>query len=273
MELNLKQLFEELYFAKTEDEIDKVIEAHPDIFIQENWCPLGRNENNFGVIENQQSSPIAALIEKITNSIDAVLMKKCLEAGIDPKSDQAPKSMEEAKAKFFENYKNWDLSSFRKQQAESIQIIADGPRLNTSLIIYDDGEGQSPEKFEDTFLSLLSGNKNEIHFVQGKYNMGGSGAIVFCGKKRYQLIGSKRYDDTGDFGFTLIREHPLSKEEERIKKNTWYEYLERLMEKFQLFKRINRIWGCITGDSRQARLLNCTLMIYQRGAVPLFHGI
>ncbi|MYB58068.1 MAG: hypothetical protein F4X51_16885 [Gemmatimonadetes bacterium] len=134
--------------------------------------------------------------------------------------------MEEAKAKFFQNHKNWDLSSFRKQQAESIQIIADGPRFNTSLIIYDDGEGQSPEKFEDTFLSLLSGNKNEIHFVQGKYNMGGSGAIVFCGKKRYQLIGSKRYDDTGDFGFTLIREHPLSKEEERTKKNTWYEYLK-----------------------------------------------
>ena len=226
MEPGIRQLFEELYFAKTEDEVDKIIEAHSNIFVQGNWCPLGGNENNFGVIENQQSSPIAALIEKITNSIDAVLMKKCLEAGIDPKSAQAPKSMEEAKAKFFENYKNWDLSSFRKQQAESIQIIADGPRFNTSLIIYDDGEGQSPEKFEDTFLSLLSGNKNEIHFVQGKYNMGGSGAIVFCGKKRYQLIGSKRYDNTGDFGFTLIREHPLSKEEEKTKKNTWYEYLK-----------------------------------------------
>ena len=224
--LSMRQLFEELYVAKTEDEVDKVLEAHPDIFIQKNWCPLGGNENNFGVIENQQSSPIAALIEKITNSIDAVLMKKCLEAGIDPKSEQAPKSMEEAKAKFFENHKNWDLPSFRKQQAESIQIIADGPRFNTSLIIYDNGEGQSPEKFEDTFLSLLSGNKNEIHFVQGKYNMGGSGAIVFCGKKRYQLIGSKRYDNTGDFGFTLIREHSLRKEEERVKKNTWYEYLK-----------------------------------------------
>ena len=226
MEPGIRQLFEELYFAKTEDEVDKIIEAHPNIFVQGNWCPLGGNENNFGVIENQQSSPIAALIEKITNSIDAVLMKKCLEAGIDPKSEQAPKSMEEAKAKFFENYKNWDLRSFRKQQSESIQVIADGPRFNTSLIIYDDGEGQSPQKFEDTFLSLLSGNKNEIHFVQGKYNMGGSGAIVFCGKKRYQLIGSKRYDNTGDFGFTLIREHPLSKEEEKTKKNTWYEYLK-----------------------------------------------
>ncbi|MYB94040.1 hypothetical protein F4Y43_09275 [Candidatus Poribacteria bacterium] len=134
--------------------------------------------------------------------------------------------MDEARTNFFPNYRDWDQPGFRNQQAESIQILADGPRRNTSLIIYDDGEGQHPEEFENTFLSLLRGNKNEIHFVQGKYNMGGSGAIVFCGKKRYQLIGSKRYDDTGEFGFTLIREHPLSKAEERTKKNTWYEYLK-----------------------------------------------
>jgi hypothetical protein len=62
--------------------------------------------------------------------------------------------------------------------------------------------------------------------VQGKYNMGGSGALVFCGDKRYQLIGSRRYDETGDFGFTLLRRHPLSDEERDRKKNTWYEYLK-----------------------------------------------
>ena len=220
----MKQLFDKLYFAQTENNVDKTINAHPDIFKPENWHPLGGNENNFGVIENQQSAPIAALIEKITNSIDAVLMKKCLEAGIDPKSTQAPKSMDEARTEFFPTHRDWDLAEARNKQAENIQILADGPKRNTSLIIYDDGEGQHPEDFENTFLSLLQGNKNEIRFVQGKYNMGGSGAIVFCGKKRYQLIGSKRYDDSGDFGFTLIRKHPLSEVEENVKKNTWYEY-------------------------------------------------
>ena len=223
--MDTKELFNKLYFAQTEDAVDKIVNAHPDIFKSENWLPLGKNENNFAVIENQQSTPIAALIEKITNSIDAVLMRKCLEAGIDSKSDIAPRSMEEAKVKFFPNHTNWDLVKFRNEQAESIQISADGPKRNTSLIIYDDGEGQHPEDFETTFLSLLRGNKNEIKFVQGKYNMGGSGAIVFCGKKRYQLIGSKRYDNSGHFGFTLIRKHPLSKVEENVKKNTWYEYL------------------------------------------------
>ena len=224
--MNTKQLFNKLYLAATEDDVDEIINTHPGIFKSENWYPLGGNDNNFGVIENQQSTPIAALIEKITNSIDAVLMKKCLKAGIKPKSNQAPQSMDEAKTNFFPNHRDWDLARYRNQQAESIQILADGPKKNTSLIIYDDGEGQQPEEFENTFLSLLRGNKNEIHFVQGKYNMGGSGAIVFCGKKRYQLIGSKCYDNAGEFGFTLIREHPLSKTEEETKKNTWYEYLK-----------------------------------------------
>jgi hypothetical protein len=224
--LNLESLFNSLYFAPTEEEVDKLIIKHPQIFKQESWYPLGGNENNFGVIENQQSSPIASVIEKITNSIDAILMRKCYETGIDPKSTKAPRSMEEAVSRFFPDHKNWDLSTFRKKQGESIQIVADGPRMNTSLIIYDDGEGQHPEDFEDTFLSLLRGNKNEIHFVQGKYNMGGSGAIVFCGKRGYQLIASKKYDNSGRFGFTLVREHPLSKEEEKTRKNTWYEYLK-----------------------------------------------
>ena len=132
--LNFRQLFKKLYFAQTEDGVNQIINSHPDIFKPENWHPLGGNENNFGVIENQQSAPIAALIEKITNSIDAVLMKECLEIGIDPKSNQAPHSMDEARTNFFPNHRDWDLAGLRNQQAESIQILADGPRRNTSLI-------------------------------------------------------------------------------------------------------------------------------------------
>ena len=133
--LNLESLFNSLYFAPTEEEVDKLIIKHPQIFKQENWYPLGGNENNFGFIGNQQSFPIASVIEKITNSIDAILMTKCYETGIDPKSTEAPRSMEEAVSRFFPDHKNWDLPTFRKNQAESIQIVADGPRMNTSLII------------------------------------------------------------------------------------------------------------------------------------------
>jgi hypothetical protein len=223
---DLQHLFLELFNAKNEDELDVVIRANADLFKAENWFPLGGNESNYGIIENQQASPIAALVEKATNSIDAILTKKCLEKGIQPDAAEAPKSMEEAVVKFFPNYKNWDLPTHRKQQAEEIQIVADGMPRNTSVIIYDNGEGQHPQDFETTFLSLVRGNKNKIMFVQGKYNMGGAGAIVFCGKKRYQLIASKKFDGTGEFGFTLVRIHPFSKDEAETKKNTWYEFLK-----------------------------------------------
>lgn len=226
--MKIEKLFTQLYHASTESDVNKVISE----IVSDNsfgWHPYGDNESFFGVIENQQASAIPALVEKLTNSIDAILMKKCLEADIDPKSAQAPQSVDEAISRYFPSSSNWDLSKKRQFQAEDIQVIADGSykdrNKNTSLIIYDNGEGQHPDKFSDTFLSLLRGNKNEIHFVQGKYNMGGSGAIVFCGKQRYQLIASRRFDKSGDFGFTLIRKHPLSDDEKKTKKNTWYEYL------------------------------------------------
>jgi hypothetical protein len=222
--VSMRSLFFELYNSHTEQELEEKIKKHHEIFNSDNWKPLGENISNYGVVKNQQAAPIAALIEKITNSIDAILTRKCFEAGCDPKSENAPRSMEDAIERYFPDFKNWDLPTFRKNQGESIQILADGPRMNTSLTIYDDGEGQHPKDFEKTFLSLLRGNKNEIKFVQGKYNMGGSGAIIFCGKKRYQLIASKRYSNDGDFGFTLIREHPLTTNESNKRKETWYEY-------------------------------------------------
>lgn len=224
--INYSRIFFELFEAKTEEEVDCVLTKYEELFNDSNWAPIGESESNFSIIENQQSNPIAALVEKITNSIDAILMKKCIEARIDPKSILAPQSMDEAVEKFFPESKSWDLNTFKRKQAEEIQIVADGPTRDSAVIIYDNGEGQDPDKFEDTFLSLMRGNKNEIHFVQGKYNMGGSGAIVFCGKKGYQLIGSKRFDNSGNFGFTLVREHPLTKTELFTKKNTWYEFLK-----------------------------------------------
>jgi len=218
-----ESFFAALRKADAEDSVDSIISNQDGL----QWHPLGGNQNNYGVIENQQASPIGSLIEKLTNSIDATLMKKCFELGIDPRSISAPRTMQAAIEQFFEStYRLWHLGPPRKEQAREIQIIASGSKKSPCLTIYDNGEGQHPDDFEDTLLSLLRGNKNDIPFVQGKYNMGGTGAIVFCGTKRYQLIGSRRFDGTGNFGFTLVRKHPLSEEERNTVKNTWYEYFK-----------------------------------------------
>ncbi len=45
-------------------------------------------------------------------------------------------------------------------------------------------------------------------------------------QERLSLIASKKFDDKGQFGSTLVREHPFAKGESEYKKNTWYEFLK-----------------------------------------------
>lgn len=40
------------------------------------WKPIGGQENNYGVVENQSSSPLGALNEIISNGIDAILRRR-----------------------------------------------------------------------------------------------------------------------------------------------------------------------------------------------------
>ena len=65
------------------------------------WRPLGDINNNYGIIGAQQSSPDAAFVEKIINSIDACLTCECLKRDIDPAGPDAPKSTEEALKQFY----------------------------------------------------------------------------------------------------------------------------------------------------------------------------
>jgi len=182
------------------------------------WRYYGDNENNFAIIGNQQSASDSALVEKVINSVDAVLMRECLCRGIDPEGDNAPPTIENALKEFF-NIQHWMLTNLlpkeRRKLAENIMVVATGKKSNPSYSIIDKGEGQTPKKMPETFLSLTKSNKLRIPFVQGKFNMGGTGALQFCGKHNIQLIISKRNPEIvkieGDdgtstyWGFTIIR--------------------------------------------------------------------
>lgn len=234
--MEMEKLFWALFEAEDENELNKIVQKNALLNDSANWFPYGgRDQNdksNFGTFENQQSNPVPALIEKITNSVDSLLLKKCRLLGINPKSSDAPPDMATAVEKFF-NIKNGDFSEIpqtgRRSIAEDIQVIAVGDKQIPNILVYDNGEGQHPDDFPNSFLSLSRCNKTDIPFVQGKYNMGSTGAVIFCGEYRYQLIGSKLCDElnsreSNDFGFTLIRKHPLTEEEENHLKSSWYEY-------------------------------------------------
>lgn len=231
----MKELLLSIYNCNNYSELFSLVHSNPLLSNPNNWTPYGNNYNNCGTFENQQAKPEAALVEKLTNSIDAILTKECLVRNIDPKSNspEVPQTMTEAIEKFFGVIKGkWENAgpAERRQIATKLQVILTGDRQSPNIAIYDNGEGQISKEFPNTFLSLHRGNKMSIPFVQGKFNMGSTGAVLFCGgDEKYQLIISRRCKDLCSheeytFGFTLVRKHPLSEEEEITAKSTWYEY-------------------------------------------------
>ncbi|TYB95230.1 MAG: hypothetical protein FXF54_04765 [Kosmotoga sp.] len=187
------------------------------------WKYYGNMENNFSTIGNQQKSPSAALVEKIINAVDAVLMKECLIRDIYPDSEKAPKTIQEALKEYFK-IREGKLSNVtpydRGELAENINLVATGDKKIPSYTIVDLGEGQYPYNFQKTFFSLNKSNKLRIPFVQGKFNMGGTGVLQFCGERNLQLIVSKRHteiakleqkDNRNLWGFSIVRRENPSK--------------------------------------------------------------
>ena len=181
------------------------------------WQYFGDNENNFGTIGTQQSKPDSALVEKITNAIDAVLMAQCLQKGVNPEGNNAPASTRQALVDFFGIY-DGRLSNLsareRTKLADNILFVASGKKRRPCYTIIDKGEGQSPGSMPSTLLSLSRSNKLRIPFVQGKFNMGGTGVLQFCGEHNLQLIISRRHpeiaaqedDESGDlWSVTVVR--------------------------------------------------------------------
>lgn len=199
--------------ADGENEVIEILKRYSLWDSEANWNILGEMENNFSIIGNQQSEADSALVEKLINSIDAMLMKECLVSDIDPESAEAPITMSIAAEQFFKinsgTLVNMSLTK-RRKLAENIILMATGSRQLPSYTIIDRGEGQDPSCFVDTFLSLAKTNKIKIPFVQGKFNSGGTGSLQFCGNYGLQLIVSRRdpkikRDNPTKWGFTIIR--------------------------------------------------------------------
>ena len=215
-----EQLFYKLLKAEDEAEVDTILSDQgylvDDEFL---WPPLGGVENNFSTVGNQQADATGALVDKLINGIDAILMAQCFSQNVSPESAEAPQSMGEAVERFF-GVREGRLDSIGARERTALaekfdlRLVAVGRKESPCYLLIDRGEGQTPAMFPKTFLSLNESNKLRIPFVQGKFNAGGTGVLQFCGTKNYQLIASKRHpqapreadDSTGGlWGFTLVR--------------------------------------------------------------------
>jgi len=205
-----------LLSTEDEDEAVKLLDSYGYSLNKQNvWHPLGENAGNFSLVGNQQEEGTAALVEKVVNSIDAVLLAECHAAKIAPDSEMAPQTMQKAVERFF-SIKDGRLgaldASEQRKLSEKISLVATGSKTSPCYLIVDAGEGQSPEGFRDTFLSTTRRSpKARIPFVQGKFNAGGTGSLQFCGKHNIQLIVSRRQpyapgdSSANEWGFTVVR--------------------------------------------------------------------
>jgi hypothetical protein len=218
----------DLIRADSENEVKRIIDSHPLLSSPEYWKSYGP-QAAWGTFFNQQESPVAALTEKIINSIDALLMKECALRGIDPTDGSAPRTMRAAVEAFY-GIKRGDYSelgeSDRRELASNIWVIAEGSKKEPSLIVADRGEGQHPDDFGETLVAIHRTAKRDIHFVQGRYHMGATGALLYCGEYNYQLILSRKHPDLlqprqlDRWGFTLVRLHSLGPGD----RTSYYEY-------------------------------------------------
>ena len=241
-----KELCLALMAADSEEDVIKLLRGAGYWEDREVWRYYGDHENNYNTIGNQQSRPDAALVEKLVNSVDARLMNECLLRRIDPENGAAPKTIRQAVALFFEGSRDpkssfagrireWPITK-RTEVSRGITLAATGAtptKGNPCFTISDCGEGQTPEQMPETLLSLTTrSNKLRIPFVQGKFNMGGTGVLKFCGRHNLQLVISRRspgilkakglssQSDT-QWGFTVVRRE----DPEGTRRSSTYTYM------------------------------------------------
>jgi len=236
-----KHLCISLLRADTDTEILNVLRDAALWDVDECWRFYGDQEGNFSTIGSQQASPEAAVVEKVVNSVDARLIGACRRVGIDPEGPHAPPSSRGAVAQFFDDVGTGPGSGIvsewtdvkRTEIAQGITLSATGnkPRDGYPCIsIADIGEGQTPRMLPDTILSLPNkSNKLRIPFVQGRFNMGGTGALRFCGENNFQLVISRRdptlleelaHETDSLWSFTVVR-----RESKAGVRNSVYTYL------------------------------------------------
>jgi hypothetical protein len=221
-----RELYDRLLQADTEAEVIEILKEVGYWDAPAVWRFYGDQPENWATVGNQQSRAEQALIEKAMNSIDTKLIAAARIKGIPLSGREAPQSIFEARDTLFDE----ELKNIEKL-SNSITIAATGKKTRPSISIADDGEGQTPTSMPRTILSLHKANKNTIPFVQGKFNMGGSGVLEFCGvEHNVELVVSKRNpkllpkdakDTEKHWSFTIIRREDPSPSSPRASRFTY----------------------------------------------------
>jgi hypothetical protein len=186
------------------------------------WKPVGGIDNNVHTVE-VSSDPALALVERPTNSIDALLDLKARELG------ETASSPHEAARRWWDVPKG-GLSEMsdreRRDLADLIRVTMRESGLDDTptIEIQDRGTGQHPDDFSGTLLSLLASNKKSSTHVMGVYNAGGAATYKFASATivASRLSPTLLEGRTDEVGVTAVRYNPL--DPDRFKSGV-YEYV------------------------------------------------
>lgn len=223
IEGGISDFLEQLTQATNAEQVEKVIQTLENQGGE--WRLVG-DRNNYATIQ-MPSLPGAALIERITNAIDASLDLVAQSKKLLATESSSPRDFVE---KVF-GVKGGYLTSLeskteREKLVEEAGIaisLRDSDSVFTPTIdIRDHGIGMSREEFPDTILSLNKNNKIKKFYLMGRFGQGGSGTLRFS---KYTVIVSRRQysgdvkDD--EVAFTVVRLRDAEKDE----KDGQYVYL------------------------------------------------
>ena len=200
------------------------VRAAVDAFAEEHggdidWEPVGR-ENNRGTIE-ASADPGRALIERMTNGIDAVLENEH-DAHHGVPTCRSPREASIA----WLGVPDAGVSGMTPRQRQSLaqRVVitleaGDGTKDRRTVSVRDFGTGISSAQMPDTILSLGASNKITKHYLAGAYGQGGSATFAVS---KFSVIAS-RVDSEPTVAFTVVKYLDLPAE---IYKTGHYVYMQ-----------------------------------------------
>src|SRR3989344_1584371 len=147
------------------------------------WENFGKDETNYPRLAFSKSG-VTAMIERITNAIDAILENK--KETRKNSTDNEVSSPREAIEKWF-NVKGGHISFLNEKERReiaqnSISLILEdsGIEKKPTVVVKDIGIGIHPEDFEGSIVGLGGSLKRTKSYLLGAYGWGGSQTLIWC---------------------------------------------------------------------------------------------
>lgn len=179
-----KEIVRLLLTARTRDDVERLLQAAAAYGVSSGRA-VGDRENNAGTIEIASSS-YAAIGERVTNGLDAVIERLARIAGYRDLSDwPEPVATPREAARILCSLPKGGIAELsrteRRELAKNLIVMLEesGVKEFPTIMVEDRGIGQHPTEMPDGVLSLNRDNKLRKPWQHGAYGQGGSSTLRF----------------------------------------------------------------------------------------------